>query len=318
MVVETSPNSNLGSGAWPLSAKWRANVNQQGTTDGQQPQSLENHGKSWFPGYAINVNTGERLNIFFGESEWDKQNNGDDMIFNPTSDFGQNLDRVGGRHYVYVTNTRYDEMVSLENILQNADEAGTGGLSNTIFFDRTGNNLADVYKNVAWVGIPLVSSGVDLTSPAQIPTDARISLRVNQPFRNRSGQADIPAFTFNTVELAAQLGVEDVAKDALEKALVVPNPYYAYSAYETGQLDNRIKITNLPQKCRISIFTINGQLVRQFNKDSDEPDQDWDLKNHSGVPVASGVYIVHIDAFDLGEKILKMFAVMRQIDLDSF
>ena len=58
--------------------------------------------------------------------------------------------------------------------------------------------------------------------------------------------------------------------------------------------------------------------MRQFNKDSDEPDQDWDLKNHSGVPVASGVYIVHIDAFDLGEKILKMFAVMRQIDLDSF
>lgn len=318
VVVETSPNSNLGSGAWPLSAKWKANVNQQGTTDGQQPQSLENHGKSWFPGYAINVNTGERLNIFFGESEWDKQNNGDDMIFNPTSDFGQNLDRVGGRHYVYVTNTRYDEMVSLENILQNADEAGTGGLSNTIFFDRTGNNLADVYKNVAWVGIPLVSSGVSLTSPAQIPTDARISLRVNQPFRARSGQVDIPAFTFNTVELAAQLGVEDVAKDALDKALVVPNPYYAYSAYETGQLDNRIKITNLPQKCRISIFTINGQLVRQFNKDSDEPDQDWDLKNHSGVPVASGVYIVHIDAFDLGEKILKMFAVMRQIDLDSF
>jgi flagellar hook assembly protein FlgD len=102
----------------------------------------------------------------------------------------------------------------------------------------------------------------------------------------------------------------------------VPNPYYAYSSYETGQLDNRVKITNLPPKCRISIFTLNGHLVRQFTKDNQEPDLDWDLKNQSGVPVASGVYIIHIDGNiqgqNLGEKVVKMFAVMRQIDLDSF
>ena len=98
----------------------------------------------------------------------------------------------------------------------------------------------------------------------------------------------------------------------------VPNPYYGYSDYEGGQLINTVKLTNLPQQCKISIFTLNGQLVRQFNKDSDSPEQRWDLKNPDGVPIASGTYIVHVDANDLGEKVIKLFVVMRRVDLNSF
>ncbi len=316
IVVETSPNSNLGSGAWPLSAKWRDNVDQQGNSEGTKTRN--DHGMGWFPGYAINVNTGERLNIFFGESEWDKANNGDDMIFNPTSNFGQGLDRVGGRHYVYITDTRYDGFESLKDTLQNADELGVNGLSDAIFFNNTGNNLASVYRHVSWVGIPMLTPGFSFGSPDSIPTEARIALRVKQPFRSRPQTNDQVAFQFNTVDYAAASGQLDVAQNALDLILAVPNPYYAYSAYESGQLDNVVKFTNLPQQCKISIFTLNGQLVRQYNKDSDKPDQNWDLKNHSGVPIASGVYITHIDAGELGEKILKLFIAMRQIDLDSF
>ncbi|MEZ4773405.1 MAG: hypothetical protein R3D00_09490 [Bacteroidia bacterium] len=320
VVIETSPNSGLGSGAWQLSAKWRDNVNKEGQSEGTK--TLTNHGMGWFPGYAINVNTGERLNIFFGESEWDQLNRGNDMIWNPTSSFGTNLERVGGRHYVWVTNQRYDGCENIRKFLQNADYKGTGGFSDAIFFDQTGNSLSNAYEKVAWVSVPMLNSGFDITSPENIPTDARVSLRQNQPFRSRPGTSDVPTFEFNTADYAVQTNQTEIAKDALEKVLVVPNPYYAYSSYETGQLDNRVKITNLPQKCRVSIFTINGLLVRQYTKDSDNPDQDWDLKNQSGVPVASGVYIIHVDANidgqNLGEKVVKLFAVMRQIDLDSF
>jgi hypothetical protein len=42
-------------------------------------------GFGWFPGYAINVETGERLNIMFAENSADEYNNGNDMIFNPTN-----------------------------------------------------------------------------------------------------------------------------------------------------------------------------------------------------------------------------------------
>jgi len=314
MIVETSPNSNLGSGAWQLSGKWSESVNIDGNAiAGTKTRTA--HGMGWFPGYAIDVNTGQRLNIFFGESTWDIQNRGDDMMFNPTASFGQNLDRVGGRHYVYVTNLPYDGFASLADSLRNADDVVPSG--SKIAFDN-GKNLASVYKHVAWVGIPMLARGFDFADFRELPTDAKVSLRINQPFRSREGTSDVPTFTFDTRSVAAATNQTDVAKDALENILVVPNPYYAYSSYEESPLQNRVKITNLPQKCDISIFSLNGHLVRQYKKDSDEPEQIWDLKNHSGVPVASGVYIIHINGFELGEKIVKMFAVMRQVDLDSY
>ncbi|MCI4669703.1 MAG: T9SS type A sorting domain-containing protein [Bacteroidia bacterium] len=324
VVVETSPGSGLGSGAWPLSAKWTDNVDKDGNSEGARTRT--NHGLGWFPGYAINVNTGERVNVFFGESTWDQANNGNDMLWNPTSNiFSQSnfsFDQAAGRHYVYVTNELYDGCENLRQFLTNADESGILNFAQAIFFDNTGNNLKDAYKNVAWVGIPFVNEGFEFATPQNIPTDATVSLRVNQPFGSVAGSDELPQYAFNTVDIAAQTGEVEVAEDALEKILVVPNPYYAYSEYETGQLDNRVRVTNLPQKCRISIFTLNGHLVRQFTKDNENPFLDWDLRNHSGVGVASGMYIIHIDANiddqNLGEKIIKLFAVMRPIDLDNF
>ncbi len=324
VVVETSPGSNLGSGAWPLSAKWVDNVDQDGNSQGARTRS--NHGMGWFPGYAINVNTGERVNIFFGESTWDRSNNGNDMIWNPTADFldQSTLDfsQAGGRHYVYVTDELYDECENIRQFLTNADERGVNNFAQAIYFANTDNSLLDAYKHVAWVGIPLLNEGYDFDDPKNIPTDATVSLRTNQEFRSRPNQNDEPEFVFNTLEIAAQTEQKDVAIDALDKILVVPNPYYAYSDYETGQLDNRVRITNLPEKCRISIFTLNGHLVRQFTKDNSNVFLDWDLRNESGVGVASGMFIIHIDANidgqDLGEKTIKLFAVMRPIDLDNF
>jgi hypothetical protein len=143
-----------------------------------------------------------------------------------------------------------------------------------------------------------------------------------------------PMYSFVTDDLANTKGDVESAKSALDLINVVPNPYYAFSAYETGQLDNRIKITNLPSKCTVSIFTVGGTLVRKFNRDvpadnSDgivfstsipnrETSLDWDLKNFKGIPVASGVYLIHIDAPGLGTRTLKWFGMVRPLDLDTF
>jgi hypothetical protein len=59
-------------------------------------------------------------------------------------------------------------------------------------------------------------------------------------------------------------------------------------------------------------------LVRRIKKDDLSTETDWNLKNGAGVPIASGMYIIHIDAGELGEKILKWMGVMRELDLDSF
>jgi len=99
---------------------------------------------------------------------------------------------------------------------------------------------------------------------------------------------------------------------------VVPNPYYAYSQYETSKLDNRVKITGLPEVCTIRIYSLAGTLVRTFDKADPLTYVEWDLKNQRNVPIAGGVHIVHVNAPGVGEKIVKWFAVMRPADLENF
>ena len=44
------------------------------------------------------------------------------------------------------------------------------------------------------------------------------------------------------------------------------------------------------------------------------PALEWDLKNSKGIPVASGVYLIHINAEGLGERVIKWFGVARKFD----
>ena len=112
----------------------------------------------------------------------------------------------------------------------------------------------------------------------------------------------------------------ETATDAMDLIQVVPNPYYGNTNYEGDQIDTRVRITNLPKICTISIYNVSGSLVRRVDLDSEVnvTGWDWDLKNNHNIAIASGVYIIHIDGKEYGEKILKWFGALRPIDLDSF
>ncbi|MBT4408465.1 MAG: T9SS C-terminal target domain-containing protein, partial [Bacteroidetes bacterium] len=129
--------------------------------------------------------------------------------------------------------------------------------------------------------------------------------------------ANMPMYEFNTSEISTLRNHTETAISALDLIRVVPNPYYGYSAYELTQLSNMVKVTNLPQICTISIYSLNGNLIRRITKDSDQTFVEWDIKNQYGIPVASGVYIFHIDAPNIGEKIVKWFGALRPQDLNS-
>ena len=106
-------------------------------------------------------------------------------------------------------------------------------------------------------------------------------------------------------------------KEALDLINIVPNPYYAFSDYERTRLDTRVKITNLPERCTIRIYSSNGKLIRTFKKDSQITSQDWTLTNHQNIPVASGVYLIHVEVPGIGERVLKAFIAMRLVDLQN-
>ncbi len=289
-------------------------------------------GYSWFPGYAIDVESGTRLNIFFGEDGCNIQpdGRGRDMFWNPSDVFfdpsGNPI--YGGKHYLYVHKTRYDGCENIHDSLQ-----WIGGVQ------PESSVYKDIYENVVWISMPFLNTGYAsaVGSTMEIPTETTVQLRVTKPYINKFVTGEnfgFPLYTFSTGNLAPSLNNADVASSALDMIRVVPNPYYAYSSYENSSIDNRVKITNLPAQCTISIFTLDGTLVRRFERDvlSDntaggelntkssnlDSSLEWDLKNSKNVPVASGMYIVHIDAGALGEKTVKWFGVMRPIDLDTF
>ena len=169
-----------------------------------------------------------------------------------------------------------------------------------------------------WVGFPLTAQDEAFES------DVSVKIRVNKPFDKYSTSSlpinnDNPAYGFSTNELAPFYNNAQAADSALSLINVVPNPYYAYSSYEENQLDYRIKITNLPALCDINIYTVGGQLIKTINKDDPTiTSVDWSLKNEFNIPIASGLYIIHVSVPGVGERVLKWLGVMRPIDLDTF
>lgn len=321
------------------------------SSDPNSPNYIGSFGYGWFPGYAINIETGERLNMAFGENSQMTQDNGRDMIWNPTDRRRTATfdDRFGGFHYIYVFGHNYDVLQSNPTTppLPTSMPAYDSG---KFIWDKMRNKASSSYslnkqlvlKDAIWVGFPLLVTAKELLS-----SDVKVRLRVNKPYRkfysargeikaNSTAEAtaydtlntnlslnpqnaNFPLYEFSTDGLETLTNQNTVAKNALELVRAVPNPYFAYSEYELTQLDNRIRIVNLPEKCTVSIYTTNGTLIRKINKDDVVfPYIEWDLKNQANVPIAGGLYYIHVNVPGVGEKVIKWFGVLRPIDLDSF
>ncbi|MCX7797897.1 MAG: T9SS type A sorting domain-containing protein [Melioribacter sp.] len=167
-----------------------------------------------------------------------------------------------------------------------------------------------------------------LTSDARVMYWLTAARRGAAPFSpNGTGQdqfaiypnkAITPADEFQLTAPSVTISTE-LAKEDVEKINVFPNPYYGVNPQEINKYQRFVTFTHLPQKATIRIFNLAGQLVRTIRKDSPDQFQRWDLNNESSLPVASGIYIVHIDMPDLGKtKILKVAIIQEQQVLDRF
>ena len=296
------------------------------------------YGMGWFPGYAINIETGERLNIMFGEDSRLIEDNGRDMQFNPSPRIVTNSGKsiMGGRHYIYVMahTANKKEYADLGTPVFPTDVYDNPAYDGGAHFVKimsakysTANTRTFMkalqYSNCMWVAVPL---GPNNNQSPWLDNEAKVKLRISKPYNRYfatrlDGEQNLnnywPMYNFETKGVATNLN--DVTKAATDLDLinVVPNPYRAYANYETDQLDNRVKIVNLPQRCEVTIYSTNGSIIRQYNKDETKTYIDWDLKNFAGIPIAGGVYIIHVKS-DQGEKIIKWFGSLRPVDLNAF
>jgi hypothetical protein len=105
----------------------------------------------------------------------------------------------------------------------------------------------------------------------------------------------------------------------VKKVNVFPNPYYALNAAETSRFVRFVTFNFLPAKATIRIFNVAGQLVRILEKDDDSQFMRWDLNNANNFPVASGMYIAHIEMPGVGaSKVLKLAVIQEQEVLEVF
>jgi hypothetical protein len=168
--------------------------------------------------------------------------------------------------------------------------------------------------SAAFVQMLFADFAMDGTTP---PTGTTVRLKMVKPLFTGSD-----VFEFSTV------GLEFVSNDAasLQRALdligAVPNPYMGSSAYETGNLDRVIRFVNLPEGAVIRIYSVAGTLIREFlpfdARSGQRNSLDWDLQTQSNLPVASGMYLAHIDVPSVGERVLRLGIVNRRNQVNVF
>jgi len=107
------------------------------------------------------------------------------------------------------------------------------------------------------------------------------------------------------------------AVSELDNIAVVPNPYVGAASWEpfstsVGRGERRIYFMHLPSQCTIRIYTLSGKLVDTIEHNSSISDgqESWDLVSRDGMDIAYGIYVFHVDAPGIGEKIGR-FAIIK-------
>jgi len=128
----------------------------------------------------------------------------------------------------------------------------------------------------------------------------------------------VDEFTYSTVGLERTVS-ESLKKKDVQRIGVFPNPYYAFNPLEESHVNKFITFNNLPPKATIRIFNLAGHLVNVIRKDNSIKFERWNLLNLSGLSVASGIYIAHIDMPDENlVKVLKLVIIMEAEYLEVY
>jgi hypothetical protein len=169
------------------------------------------------------------------------------------------------------------------------------------YLDGTNGDCLRRMVLVAWNG-GLIDPGVYESDMPEVGTTFRILTTKPNDERTK--------FEINTAEYSLTKS-SSVAQERMKEINVFPNPYFGSNNQESSWFEQFVTFNNLPETCTIRIFSLSGQLVRTLVHGSGTPFERWDLLNEQSLPVASGIFIVHIKT-SFGDKILKLSVINRE------
>ncbi|MDG2188826.1 MAG: T9SS type A sorting domain-containing protein, partial [Candidatus Marinimicrobia bacterium] len=185
---------------------------------------------------------------------------------------------------------------SCDNVTTSGAGIGYPYMTATMFTDYLGSGVLPTADGLATYG----SSWVGGSS---------VVFNMSKP----NSSAD--TFTFTTEGLGMMANAFDP-----DRISVWPNPYYGYNPEERDALDRRVMFSHLPEEgpATIRIFALDGTLVRTIHhNDTASQHATWDMKNNFELPVASGMYVAHVET-NHGDKILKLAVIQPEQRLDVY
>ncbi|MFA3784088.1 hypothetical protein ABRY23_13595 [Melioribacteraceae bacterium 4301-Me] len=290
-------------------------------------------------GFSVNINNDNTVLIDYDKSGWEKGNSnyivqlGFDSRFaaaynskrvNYPADFEIELTEPGKGDLSFPA-TGFSQPIQSNIIVRNVTENKNYQFifrdvnNNQIFDDGdaifivmgdSAGKPATSFSNlrVSW-SITLVKDTTIAEANQKPPQFGDVfKLVTKKPFRNGE------YFEFNTQ--APQFDKQKAISD-MDKIAVVPNPYVGAASWEpatveVGRGERRIYFINLPRQCTIRIYTISGKHLKtiEHNSTLDNGQESWNLVSKDGMDIAYGVYVYHVDAPGIGEKIDK-FAIIK-------
>ncbi len=157
-------------------------------------------------------------------------------------------------------------------------------------------------------GTQLTGSWMAAWEPAgdtlQVLEGSRVRFRFNQPTHEDR---------FELAGLESDSAWYEREKSAiLNRITLFPNPYMGDNSQELNVGERYITLLNLPEKVTVRIYNLAGERVARLEKNDRLSYLRWDLTNGHRFYVASGIYLLHIEAPGIGEKILKAAIVQRE------
>ena len=286
------------------------------------------------------VATGERLNMAFGEDSWLGAENGKDMLWNPSSNiyggvgggggFGGSAIYAGGQHWIYVfKNSQYEE--GMKTACRRTTVETTSGPTSRP--TRLRPHVRRVFRACTWVGSSLLNEDFAMLSPEDglIPNDVRVRLRVAKAYEKYSS-ATLDADNYDVAEnynwnplytiLHGRRRYADRRNPVLramldrnQRACPTRTTHSASTRPASSTTASRSPTCLRCAPCASTTCRNPRAVVLQSR-----PPHILGLgpQERTQRPHRGGVYIIHIDVPNVGEKTLKWFGIMRPTDLDNF
>jgi len=208
------------------------------------PDNSGTIGMSWFPGYAIDVEYGERLNLAFGENPSLTNHNGNDGIFNPDSvRYESGIPVFGGQHWVYIFHNQ-DRFYPGVDRMPRYDE---GNYLNSHLQGTNADKLR-AWRSITWMGSIQPEQGYDFL-------DCDVKLKIRTKYSNIRHQTgitpsnDTARYQF-TIPNSIPNSIHEISKNELN---VFPNPSESGIFY--------IKNNSVTKMNYYEIFDLTGKLL---------------------------------------------------------